>query len=171
LAAWRSTRHPSRLALLGEPLSGFGQRLLARLPAAWHSRVSFLPLVLPAELPTVVARHDVGLALEQPFIVNRNLTITNKLLQYLNAGLAVVASDTAGQREVLARAPEAGVVIEMHETSRLAETLDHLLEDRAALSRSQQAARRLAAEVYCWERETPKLCALVERALAPGPTP
>jgi glycosyltransferase involved in cell wall biosynthesis len=171
LAAWRSTRHPSRLALLGEPLSGFGQRLLAHLPAAWHSRVSFLPLVPPAELPTVIARHDVGLALEQPFIVNRNLTITNKLLQYLNAGLAVVASDTAGQREVLARAPEAGVVVEMHETSRLAETLDHLLEDRAALSRSQQAARRLAAEVYCWERETPKLCVLAERALAPDPTP
>jgi glycosyltransferase involved in cell wall biosynthesis len=166
LAAWRQTREPSRLVLLGQPTPGFDQRLLSRLPAEWHSRVAFLPLVPPADLPGVIARHDVGLALEQPFIVNRNLTITNKILQYLNAGLAVVASDTAGQREVLARRPEAGVIVEMHETTYLAETLDRLLADKGALIRRQAAARQLAEDTYCWERETPNLLALVARARA-----
>jgi glycosyltransferase involved in cell wall biosynthesis len=110
----------------------------------------------------------VGLALEQPFIVNRNLTVTNKILQYLNAGLAIVASDTAGQREVLARQPEAGVIVELHETTRFAETLDSLLADRTALSRRQAAARKLAEDAYCWEREAPRLLALVARVLAPN---
>ena len=39
-----------------------------------------------------VARHDIGLALEQPFIVNRDLTITNKILQYMNAVRALRGS-------------------------------------------------------------------------------
>ncbi len=165
LAAWRSTRHPSRLALLGAPLSGFNQRLLARLPAAWHSRVSFLPLVPPAELPTVIANHDIGLALEQAEIPSRDLTITNKILQYLNAGLAVVASDTAGQREVLSRAPDAGLLVNLSDATVTAAALDHLLGDRAELMRRQQAARRLAEDVYCWEQAAPRLLSLVAAAL------
>jgi glycosyltransferase involved in cell wall biosynthesis len=166
-AAWRQTRQPSRLVLLGNPTPGYDRRLLSRLPANWHARVCFLPLVPPAELPGVIARHDVGLALEQPFIVNRNLTITNKILQYINAGLVVVASDTAGQREVIVKNPEAGEIVELHETTRLVGILDQLLTDRAALARRQAAARKLAEDTYCWERETPKLLSLVTSAI-PG---
>ena len=36
-------------------------------------------------------------------------------------------------------------------------------------TRRQKAARRLAEEVYCWEREAPKLLAAVEAALAATP--
>jgi glycosyltransferase involved in cell wall biosynthesis len=166
LAAWRQTRKPSRLVLLGQPTPGYDRRLLSHLPSAWHPRVSFLPLVPPAELPGVIAQCDVGLALEPRIPENKNRTISNKILQYLNAGLAVVASDTAGQCEVLAQRPEAGVIVEMHETTYLAETLDRLLADRVALVRRQTAARKLAEDTYCWERETPNLLALVARALA-----
>jgi glycosyltransferase involved in cell wall biosynthesis len=121
--------------------------------------------VPPGRLPGTIARHDIGLALEPNLPMNRNWTISNKILQYLNAGLAVVASDTAGHREVLSRSPEAGVVVELHETTRLAQTLDSLMEDRARLVRRQQAARCLAEDYYCWEREAPKLNALVRQAL------
>ena len=165
-AAWKLTLQPSRVVLLGEVHGDYAQQLLARLPEERRAAVSFLPLVSPAELPAVIARHDIGLALEQSFIVNRDLTVTNKIIQYLNAGLAVVASDTAGQHEVLARAPDAGIIVETHETSRFAAALDGLLADREALKHRQRAARRLAEETYCWEREAPRLTALVARALA-----
>ena len=166
LAAWSLTRHPSRLVLLGETRGGFNAEILARLPVDFRPRVTFLPLVPPAALPALIARHDLGLALEQPFIVNRDLTITNKIIQYLNAGLAIVASDTAGQREVLAHDPAAGIVVATHETTAFAVTLDELLADRAALAARQRAARRLAETVYCWEREAPHLLSLVDSALA-----
>ena len=169
LAAWARTRHPSRLVLLGETRSGFDAAVLARLPAAFRSRVTFLPLVSPAELPALIARHDIGLALEHAFIVSRNLTITNKILQYLNAGLAVVASDTAGQRAVLTHSPAAGVIVETHATTAFAAILDTLLADRAALAARQHAARRLAETVYCWEREAPRLLSLVDAALGAAP--
>jgi hypothetical protein len=80
-AAWLRTTRPSRLVLLGESCSNYHQQFLAGLPADFRSRVSFLPLVPPAELPALIARHDIGLALEQSFIVNRDLTISNKILQ------------------------------------------------------------------------------------------
>jgi glycosyltransferase involved in cell wall biosynthesis len=165
LAAWARTTRPSRLVLLGEVADGYARSLLAALPAAFRPRVAFLPLVSPAELPALIARHDIGLALEQAFIRNRDLTITNKILQYLGAGLAVVASDTAGQREVLARDPAAGLVLPLHETTALGQALDELLADPVALRARQVAARRLAECHYCWEREGSRLLGLVEAAL------
>ena len=170
LAAWARTTRPSRLVLLGEARRGFDENVRERLPERLRAQVSLLPLVPPGDLPALIARHDIGLALEQTFIVNRNLIITNKIIQYLNAGLAVVASDTAGQREVLARDPRAGIVVETHETTAFARALDELIADRAALAARQQAARRLAEDVYCWEREEPRLLELVARALRAKPT-
>jgi glycosyltransferase involved in cell wall biosynthesis len=165
IAAWSVTRAPSRLVLLGESAGSYRETLLRRIPAERRDRVSFLPLVSPAELPAVIARHDVGLALEQDFIVNRGLTVTNKILQYLNAGLAVIASDTAGQREVLGRSPDAGVIVKLTETAALARSLEELLADPTGLARRQAAARALAEAHYCWEKQSPVLLELVSRSL------
>ena len=170
LAAWARTQTPSRVVLLGESSREYAAGLVGRLPAHLRPRLEFLSPVPPHELPAVIARHDIGLALEQGFIVNRHLTITNKILQYLNAGLAVVASDTAGQREVLARDPNAGLIVEPHETTAFAATLDSMLADRAHLVVRQNAARRLAENHYSWALEAPRLRTLVDAAIA-TPTP
>jgi glycosyltransferase involved in cell wall biosynthesis len=165
LSAWALTKHPSQLVLLGEPCDGYKEHLCNSLPASHRERLQFAPLVSPSELPSVIANHDVGLALEQSSIVNRDLTITNKILQYLNAGLAVFASETAGHREVLQDAPDAGILVDAGDTVQFAGTIDNLLSNPDALRKCQQAARKLAEDKYCWEKEAPKLLALVEHAL------
>jgi len=165
LAAWSLAKAPSRLVLLGEPCHGYKERLLALVPTDFRARIEFLPLVPPDELPAIIARHDIGLALEDASIRNRDLTITNKILQYLNAGLAIVASDTAGQREVLNRSPEAGFIAATADEPTFAAQLDQLLKDSARLHASQRAARQLAEDCYCWEREAPRLIELVESSL------
>jgi len=165
-AAWSRTQAPSRLVLLGQLRPGYDQHLRSGLPEAFRPRMTFLPLVPPGELPAAISRHDIGLALEHSTIASRDLTITNKILQYLNAGLAVIASDTAGQREVMTQAAGAGLVIGLAQTADLAERLDALLADPARITAMGAAARRAAATVYCWEREAPKLVGRVEAALA-----
>jgi len=165
LSAWARTNRDSRLVIQGEVTPKYAHSLLAILPPSFRARVTFLPLVSPTELPALIARHDIGLALEQTAIRNRDLTITNKILQYLGAGLAVVASDTAGQREVLERDPNAGIILPLSETTALSKALDRLLGNPAALRARQVAARRLAESHYCWELEGPRLVALVEAAL------
>jgi glycosyltransferase involved in cell wall biosynthesis len=165
-AAWRLTRVPSRVVLLGEPAGDFATALLATLTTEQRARVTLLAPVPPDALPELIARHDIGLALEDARILNRDLTITNKILQYLNAGLALVVSATTGQREVLAHAPNAGFVAKLEEPAEFAQQLDAFLADAARLRAARRAARMLAETRYCWEREAPRLLALVENALA-----
>ncbi|MEJ1971715.1 MAG: hypothetical protein WDM96_04235 [Lacunisphaera sp.] len=88
-AAWARTTHPSEVYLLGDERPDYRAKLLARLPAARRGDVHFIPLVTPEQLPDKLAEFDIGLALEPRWPLNRNITITNKILQYLNAGLAV----------------------------------------------------------------------------------
>lgn len=167
LRAWGRTESDSEVVLLGEDPGNYADQLRGLVPPACRSRLSFRPLVPPADLPGVIAEHDIGLALEDPSIVNRDLTITNKILQYLNAGLAVVATPTAGQREVLGSDPEAGIILDLEDTN-APDRLRELTSDSARLRSRQAAARRLAETRYCWERVEPTLIAIVARSLASG---
>lgn len=168
IGAWSRTTRASRLVLLGEISGDYDRRLLDLAPAERRDRITYLPLVPPDDLPSVIGRHQIGLALEQSAILNRDLTITNKILQYLGAGLAVVATPTAGQREVLTHAPAAGLLDDFTDPSASARRLDDLLAEPARLAAGRAAARQLAEARYCWEREGPRLLELVQRALAPA---
>jgi glycosyltransferase involved in cell wall biosynthesis len=166
LAAWARTKNPSRVYLLGDQRAGYRDRLLARLPAEKRSHVQFLPLVTPEELPLKLAEFDIGLALEPHWPRNRDITITNKILQYMNAGLALISTDTAGQSEVMRAAPDSGLLVTAHETTLLVRQLDDLLGDPSRLRAMQLASRAAAAREFCWEREEPRLIEAVSRALA-----
>lgn len=163
--AWAQTSALSRLALLGDARPGFFEALRSDLPPSHRERLQVLPLVAPAELPAKLAEFDLGLALEQRTPLNRDLTITNKLFQYFNAGLGVIATATRGQREVLETCPHAGVLIDSIEDSRFVAQLDELLADRARWRRMQEAARAAAIAEFCWENESKRLLSAVEAAL------
>lgn len=166
LAAWQLAQVPSRLVLLGTVSEAYRTALIHSLAAELRGRTCFLPAVPTDELPRVIGQHEVGLALEESWIPNRDLTITNKILQYLNGGLAVVASDTAGQREVLAQNTQAGIVVRFDDPAVLARQLDLLLGNQAELLARRRAARQLAESVYCWERQQPHLLHAVATALS-----
>lgn len=164
-AAWARTTQPSEVFLLGDERPGYREKLLNRLPAGRRGDVHFIPLVTPEALPGRLAEFDIGLALEPRWPLNRDITITNKILQYMNAGLAVVATDTAGQKEIMRAAPGIGLLITAHETTEYAEKLDRLIGNAHDLRAAQAEARAAAEREFCWERETPRLLAAVEKAL------
>ncbi|HSY53077.1 MAG TPA: glycosyltransferase, partial [Opitutaceae bacterium] len=168
-AAWSRMTVPSRVFLLGGELRGYREKILRRLPPARRPWVKFIPFVAPGELPQKLTEFDLGLALEPHWPRNKDLTISNKIFQYLNAGLAVVATYTAGQSEVLHAVPDAGLLVAAHETGQLARRLDHLLAEPARLRAMQAAARRAAEEQFSWEHEVPRLLAAVDQALTATP--
>jgi glycosyltransferase involved in cell wall biosynthesis len=140
-------------------------------PPAWRERVFIHQTVSNRELLSRIAEHDIGLALETPEIKSRNLTITNKLFQYLQAGLAVIATNTTGQREVFARRPEIGALIPPDDPRALARAIEELLKDAGKLSAAKAAAVRAAEEEFCWEKQQNKLLKAAETALkAKAPT-
>jgi glycosyltransferase involved in cell wall biosynthesis len=166
IAAWRETVLPSRLCLLGDVSPAYRAKLETRVPPAKRSALHFLPVVSPTALPGVIAQHDLGLALEAHRPESRDLTIPNKIFQYLNAGIGVLATPTQGQREVLEAAPRAGVLVDLTQTKALTRQLDALIADPARRAALGSAARRAAEERFSWEREAPILHELVAGALA-----
>lgn len=163
VAALARVRHDVELHLRGRPVPEFRAWLAQQVPA---HRLFIHDQVPNAELLSRIAEHDVGFAGEMSYCRSRDLTATNKLLQYLLAGLAVVASDTTGQREIAARADRAVLLYPAGDPAALAARLDVLLGSPEQLGRAKAAALQVAETTFSWEREEPKLLAAVDRALA-----
>jgi glycosyltransferase involved in cell wall biosynthesis len=97
--------YPFELHLRGTPRPGYAEHLLAPLDSDKRQRVLLHPQVPQSELLSRLMEHDIGYCGERSDCRNRDLTITNKQLEYMRAGLAIVASDTAGQKEFAKKAP------------------------------------------------------------------
>ncbi len=153
------------LHLRGDGPADYQTQLRSLLPERHRAHVYFHPTVPNTELPARIAQHDIGLALEPRTPPNKNLTVSNKMFQYLNAGLAVVASDTAGQREVLAQAPAAGAIFPADNPQSLGNVLRHYVEEPAILAKTRRAARLAADERFSHEHQEHRYAELVAAAL------
>jgi glycosyltransferase involved in cell wall biosynthesis len=165
IAALPLLKYEAEVHLRGMPVSGFENWLAERLPEIWRGRIVIHGLVSNAELLSRIAEHDIGFAGETTSIRSRDLTITNKILYYLLAGLAVVASDTAGQREVAEQAPGGVLLYPSGDASALAARLDEMLGSAEALKQVKSAALASAERTFCWERQEGTLLDSVGRAL------
>jgi hypothetical protein len=154
------------LVLRGESTATYREALLSRLPEALRPRIRFLPTVPAAELPAALAAHDVGLALEVNDIPSRDLTITNKFFHYLQAGLAIAASDTAGHREGLSLAPGAGHVFPNGDSAALATLLRRWTKAPSELLSARRASRAAFVSRLAHEHQTGTYAALVGKAPA-----
>jgi len=137
-------------------LKGYEEWLEGARPESVRKRMSVHGLVENEELLSRIAEHDIGFAGELGEPISRNLTITNKFFQYLQAGLAVVASDTEGQVEAASEAQGAVQVFRGGEKTSLAEKLGGLLRDRGALQNTRQAAWQAGAK-FTWENESQRM--------------
>jgi len=166
LSDWSESQSGGTVTLVGSPVSDtYLESLRGSLPDCSRNRLIYRKYVNPSELPGLIASYDVGLALEPKTPRNKDLTISNKILQYLNAGLAIFATPTQGQREVLSYEAAAGCLLHFNKESSELSLLRSILADQRRLKSMQRASRRLAAARYCWEREEPRLLELVSRAL------
>jgi glycosyltransferase involved in cell wall biosynthesis len=145
-------------------LGNYGTWLETNCPHEVRGRVKLHALAGTDELTSRIAEHDVGLACEARQPRSRDVTITNKVFQYLQAGLAVVASDTSGQKEVAHLAPGAVELYRTGDPESLRMLLQQLVLNREKL-KSMRGAAWEAGALLCWENEAPKLVEAVEKAL------
>jgi len=98
--------------------------------------VTWTSWVPAAELPAVVAGHDVCLGIVGTSAKGQDV-VPNKVYQGIAAGCAVVTSDTAPQRRVLG---DAAVLVPAGDEVALAAALRRLAGDPAALAAAHRAA-------------------------------
>lgn len=129
------------------------ERLGTLFPGSLGHKLFFHEMVAPEELLSRIAEHDIGLALEPFEPLNKQFTVSNKILHYLLGGLAIVATDTAGQREVAEKAP--GAVSLCSDPETLAAVLNDIISEPARLAKAKESALDGARKVFCWERQEP----------------
>jgi len=88
--------------------------------------------------------------------------VTNKLFTYMLAGLAVAATDTRGQREIMREAPEAGFLYPAGQPRVLAESVKLLLANPVQLAHAKEAAWAAADRRFNWEVESQALVSYLE---------
>jgi glycosyltransferase involved in cell wall biosynthesis len=157
---------PVEFHLRGNLFKDFQQELLNRFPDKQGHRLFFHSLVPPGELLSRIAEHDIGLATEEYVPESRNLTITNKILQYLQGGIAVVATDTSGQREVAKEAQGAVFLFKNKDRQELATVLNKLLTDKELLINAKKSALKVAKDKFCWEKQEGLLTNWINNALS-----
>lgn len=164
ISALHHIEQPLELHLRGNISASYRSLLEEKFPDKGCQTLHFHSLVLNEELPARIAEHDIGLALESKEPLSRNYTITNKILQYLEAGVAVIASKTEGQIEVAVLAPEAVFLFEQEKS--LIDAIKLLLSNRDLLVEAKSKARQSYLKSFLWEKQEEKLCQLIEAALS-----
>jgi glycosyltransferase involved in cell wall biosynthesis len=151
--------------LRGRAAPGMNEWIRSQTPDRWHERVFLHPLVPNEELLSRLAEHDIGFAGEQKYCRSRDLTVTNKILHDLLGGLSVVASDTAGQREVAMQASGAVTLYEPGNPAALAQALRRLIDSPDGQARAKAASLQAAEQTFCWERQETVLLRHIQEAL------
>lgn len=157
------------LCLQGRLPTDGGRALRARIEAlGLQGRVQIKPPFAPGEAVKEAALHDVGLCLERGGIRNHELTVSNKLFDYMMAGLAVVVSDLPGLAAVVREAGVGGL-FRPGDVESLASVVKDLYMDRDRLAEQSARARAYALETGNAELEMQALTGAIAKLLATAP--
>jgi glycosyltransferase involved in cell wall biosynthesis len=120
----------------------------------------------PDELIREAAEFDVGLALEHPTSVNKDLCLSNKLFSYILAGNAIAATATAAQRDILEVIGGAGFLYAPGDVDALVRGLRMWIQDRAMLLRARQESWFWGTQRFKWEIEKGKFLRVIDGVLS-----
>lgn len=147
-------------------LHGYQDWFDRTFPESMRARIQLLDPVPNEELLARTMSHDVGLALELPYCESRDLTATNKIFEYLRAGLAVIATRTHGQEEVMSVCPGAGALIAPEEPAALGAAMQKMLDEADYLENCRHVSTEAGKTVWSWETHVQKLVDAIADGLA-----
>lgn len=152
------------LSLYGEYEESYRTEITQQLRESHE--INFLGLLGNNELNKALSAYDVGIASEMGHTPNRDFCLTNKIFAYVQAGLSVLASDTAAQTAFLQQYPSVGHLYHRKSPGEIADILIRLHHHRDILHQQQNAAYELGQSELCWEKESLHLLHYFERLFA-----
>lgn len=150
---------PVELHLLGDMAEGYNEYLKRNFPYHKGHGLKIHSFIPHNELMSFISKFQIGLALEENVNDNRHLTITNKILQYLQAGLFIIASDTAGQREVASYFPGTVSIIKLEHPKELVSAVKEFSK------RKEVNQQDKFQTIFSWEAQEKKFIKLTENYL------
>jgi glycosyltransferase involved in cell wall biosynthesis len=128
-----------------------------------EDRVYFIPTVSLADLPSYTASADIGVQPIENTCLNHYTTDSNKLFEYLTAGLPVVATNFPEIRKIVQH-NEVGILVPHNDPLALAAALNALVSDAALRSKFASNARATAYRLN-WEEQESRLVELYDCVL------
>lgn len=128
-----------------------------------QQRVHFIPTVALSELPKYTASADIGVQPIENTCLNHYTTDSNKLFEYLIAGLPVVATDFPEIRRIV-RTHDVGILVPANNSPALAQALNQLITDSELRKKLANNARATASTLN-WEEQEDRLVNLYQKIL------
>lgn len=153
-----------RIVLVGDGAEK--PRLAARAAALRLPNLTFLPPMPKPDLAALLAGSQIGLHCLAPIAAFAEWTAPNKPMDYLAAGLPVVAAQGGALARLLEGPPAAGIATPPGDPAALADALASLAADPARREAMGRAARRLAVSRFDRRAQAARFVATVEAAFA-----
>ncbi len=117
--------------------------------------------VAPDDILPFAGQFDIGLSCETGVPYNRDICLTNKLFTYIQAGLAIIGSDTSAQQKFVEDEPGICLLYDKTSPRDLARCIDTYLSDPALMEAHKSHNRSVAATRYNWDIEKEKFLNLL----------
>lgn len=161
LKALENCTVPVALHLLGMLDVGYKEFLNKNFPFQQHQLIlhSFMPHHL---LAGFISKFDIGLAIEENINENKSHTISNKILQYLQVGVPVLATNTKGQKEVADYFPATVCLVDIEDVHQWEDAIQFLSNIAEAEKQNQ---KKIYQQIFSWQAQEKKLDGLIEKYL------
>lgn len=130
---------------------------VSRLPG-WGKTIAYGHMKR-TDLPTIISRSRIGLLPLQPS-ASHAYALPRKLLEYMAAGLPVVASSTAVRCREIVESTSCGILVDPRDPAKIAAAIAELLSNPRLAAEMGARGRAAVSTKYNWSQEAPKLLAL-----------
>ena len=120
-----------------------------------NNRIKFLPAVPQIELLKYTSSADLGVIPYKPVSLNNYYTLPNKLFEYINAGIPIIASDLPELRRII-KGYDIGYLFDPYKSESIADAIKYVFSDKERYAAIKANTSKAAGE-YNWNKESKKL--------------
>lgn len=120
-----------------------------------NNRIKFLPAVPQKELLKYTSSADLGVIPYKPVSLNNYYTLPNKLFEYINAGIPIIASDLPELRRII-KGYDIGYLFDPYKSESIADAIKYVFSDKERYAAIKANTSKAASE-YNWNKESKKL--------------
>jgi glycosyltransferase involved in cell wall biosynthesis len=151
---------PFELHLIGDCSADYRSFLEKEFPYSIGHKLVFHDFMSHEELQQFLPKFDAGLAIELSQPESRNVTITNKILQYIQSSLQVLATDTIGQIE-LSNQFSSVVLISNSDLGSWSKRIEEIIKSKREFNNGLQ--KLIYDEYFSWAKQEEKLENLIRK--------